>query len=139
MEDKFKRCLERKQIYEDPTSKNFVHKEIEAMEQDILTAMESLKAKRYKWSTIQAYYAMFHGFRALLYSAGYRERSHYCLVVAIQKLFVESGNLDEQFIKRFMNIKTLREKADYALEFSEEGAERSVKAATDLAAKIKNI
>ena len=52
-------------------------------------------ARCYKWATIQAYYALYHGMRALLYASGLREESHVALRVAIQEMYVETGRLSE--------------------------------------------
>ena len=50
-------------------------KELESAEDDLGDAKRSLSDGRFKWATIQAYYAIFHAARALLYPKGYRERS----------------------------------------------------------------
>jgi len=44
---------------------------------------------------------MFHAARALIYSKGYREKSHYYLVVALQALFVDKGLIEEELAKDF--------------------------------------
>ena len=139
MNQRFKRCLERKQIYRDPNAKDFVRRELDAARQDLSEAGASFQENKYKWATIQAYYSMFHAFRALLFSEGHRERSHYCLSVAIEALFVEPGRMEESLLIRFANVKALREKADYDLEFSPAGAEKSLQAAEDLARKRKGL
>ncbi len=77
---------------------------------------------RYKWATIQAYYAMFHAAKALLYSVEYREKSHHCLAVALSALFVKSQRLDAKSIRDFLNAMNLRDEADYKSTFSKEGA-----------------
>ena len=51
--------------------------EMRQSEDDLASARESLRSCNYKWATVQAYYSMFHAAKAVLYSAGYRERSHY--------------------------------------------------------------
>lgn len=56
---------------------------------------------------------------ALVYSKGYREKSHYCLYVASRALFIEEGKLDAQAGRDFLNAMNLHEAADYEAEFSE--------------------
>ena len=82
---------------------------------------------------------MFHAARALLYNAGYRERSHAALLTALRELYAKSGRLDEAALDDFENAMSLREEADYAMTFSEKGpvrvvrdAERFVEVARDL-------
>lgn len=84
----FEDCLSRKRIVRFAPAKKLVHKELKAAADDIKAAQDSLKHGVSKWATIQSYYAMFHTARALLYSRGYREKSHYCLMIAMRFLFV---------------------------------------------------
>lgn len=72
---------------------------------------------------------MFHAARALLYSRGYREKSHYCLSVAMRHLFVADGALDQGMIDDLDDARTLREDADYRAEFSEASASYNLQAA----------
>ena len=74
MNQDFKQCLENKKIIPFERGKELVKKELSISESDLLDAKAGFQEKRYKWSTIQAYYAMFHATRALVYSKGYRER-----------------------------------------------------------------
>ena len=84
----FQKCLENKKIKPFPKGKTLVSKKLEITGDDWKIVKESLNKKNYKWSIIQSYYSMFHAARALLYNQGYREKSHYCLVVGIRKLYV---------------------------------------------------
>jgi len=70
-------------------------KELSIAQSDLSDAKAGFENQRSKWSTIQAYYAMFHTARALIYSRGYREKSHYCLAVALKSLFVDEGMFGE--------------------------------------------
>jgi uncharacterized protein (UPF0332 family) len=139
MNQSFKNCLARGQITEDPAAKNFVDKEIEGAEHDLARARDSWSDKDYKWTTVQAYYVGFHSIRALLFSRGYRERSHLCLIQAIHALFVDDGLLDRSLLKHLEKVKILREKADYDLEFSPLGAEKSLHVAEELLLKAKEL
>ena len=66
---------------------------------------------------------MFHAARALIYSRGYREKSHHCLAVALRALFVDENLMEAQAARDFVNAMNLREAADYEAEFSQSGAE----------------
>lgn len=72
---------------------------------------------------------MFHTARALVYSQGYREKSHYCLVVALRALFVDEGKMDAQLVRDFLNAMNLRQAADYEAEFSQSGAKAVIASA----------
>jgi len=72
---------------------------------------------------------MFHAARALVYSQGYREKSHYCLAVALRALFVDESKMDAQLARDFLNAMNLREAADYETEFSQSGAKAVIASA----------
>lgn len=127
----FEDCLKRNKIRRFPKAKAFVAKDLQSAQQDLDDAQESFDNKKYKWSTIQSYYAMFHSARALLYARGYRERSHYCLMIAIRALYVETRLLPNSLIEALAKGKRLREDADYYNRWSEEGAAVALKAAKD--------
>ena len=139
MNQDFKQCLENKKILPFERGKELVKKELSIGESDLLDAKAGFQEKRYKWSTIQAYYAMFHATRALVYSKGYREKSHYCLSVALRALFIEEGKLDAQAGRDFLNAMNLREAADYEAEFSEAGATAVITAAEKFIGKAKSL
>ena len=119
-------CLKRKKLYQFPTAKKLVQKELKAAEDDLKDAKESLSRDSYKWATTQGYYAMFHAARGLVYSLGYREKSHYCLEVALEAFFVEKGLLEKEIVDSFGMARDLRENADYRTDFSKEGAEEVI-------------
>ena len=112
---------------------DMVASEIKAARTDLVDARDSLESKKLKWATIQGYYSMFHSARALLYSKGYREKSHYALSVAVEELF--SKELGMGMVNSFRNAMDLRQQADYGLTFSEEGATETVTNADKLKVK----
>ncbi len=118
----FEDCLKKEKISKFAGAKKLSGRELTTAQEDLTAAQESLKQDNDKWATIQAYYAMFHTARALLYSKGYREKSHYCLIVAMKALFVQEGLLDAALVEAFQTAKALRENADYENEFSSESA-----------------
>ena len=129
MNPEFSQCLENKKIIPFAKGKNLVRKEISIARSDLSDAKAGYEHERYKWSTIQAYYAMFHAARALIYSKGYREKSHYCLAVALRALFVDENSMDAQSVRDFLNAMNLREAADYESDFSQAGAKAVIASA----------
>ncbi len=132
----FQKALEKKRILPFSKGKALIRKELEAAKDDLNEAKDRIKNQKYKYATITAYYSMFHSGRALIYSKGYREKSHYYLLVALQALFVDKGLLEEDLIKDFRTAMVLRESADYHGDFSKEGAESSIESATKFLRKI---
>jgi len=125
----FEQCLENKKIVPFARGKNLVKKELLIAQSDLSDAKAGFENQRYKWSTIQAYYAMFHATRALIYSRGYREKSHYCLAIALRALFVDEGLMEAKSVHDFLNAMNLREAADYEAEFSQSGAKAVIASA----------
>lgn len=126
MNKDFNDCLKKRKITEFDRAPSLVGKELRQAEDDLHSAEESFKKSDYKWTIIQAYYSMFHSARALIYSKGYRERSHYCLIITIRALFVQKGLLSYTLVEALQLGKTLRENADYYGEFTKESAEQMI-------------
>lgn len=139
MNPEFKGCLEKKKIIPFPKGKRLIKKELRTAGEDLGDGKFGFAHGKYKWSTIQGYYAMFHTARALLYSQGYREKSHYCLSIALKALFIENGKLDIEFVEAFNNAMMLREDADYRTYFSKSGAKLVLKRAEEFLEKAQEI
>ena len=82
----FDECVKRKRIVAQDFTIALIPAELDAARKDLEWAQHSLVERNEKWATIQAYYAIFHAARALLFAKGYREKSHFCLKAAIQTL-----------------------------------------------------
>ena len=139
MRREFKKCLDREKISRFPSGPKLAQKELRSAFSDLEDSQIGAAGGRSKWPTIQAYYAMYHAARALIYSRGYRERSHYCLLVALQELFVDKGRLEPGFVDAFFSAMKLRESADYRNEFSLETAVTVLEKAEEFLEKAKNI
>jgi len=137
MNQDFKEALEKKKIFHFSKTKGLVDKELKVALDDLAEAKDRFKNERYKYATINAYYATFHAARALLFSKGYRERSHYALYIAIEALFVDTGLLDKRYSHILKDSMSLREDADYGGEFSKDGASLSINNAEEFIKKAK--
>jgi len=120
-------------------NRSLILKEMQGASYDLERARKSLGDGDFKWATVQAYYAMFHSARALLYSRGYREKSHRALLTAIRELFLRSGELDNNLIEDLSNAMDLREEADYGMTFSETGANEVVEKAENFIQRARQI
>jgi len=139
LNSEFKRCIERGKIIAFRKGTSLVGKELNSADDDLMASKDSFERGNYKWATIQAYYSMFHTARGLIYAKKYREKSHYCLVIALEHLYVERGLLDKGFIESLTIGKEMRESADYRSSFSREGAENLIKAAQDFLSVTKKL
>ncbi len=135
----FEQCLQNKRIIPFAGAKNLADKELSEALGDLEEAQDRFSNQRYKYSTTTAYYAMFHAARALLYSQGYRERSHFCVVIAIEELFGKTDQLDMRLVRALNQAMALRHDADYSAEYSKESAEQVLKNAKEFIQKTKRI
>lgn len=133
----FRRFIDERRLVRIKVDRKLILKEIAGAISDLEEAKESLSRRKFKWAIIQGYYSMFHAARALLFSKGFREKSHYALLVALRELF--SSKLDAEQIPNFEEAMSLREEADYGLIFSEEGATSIVHNAEKFLNKAKEI
>ena len=132
MNQEFKQYIKNKKIIPFPGGKALVKKELEIARGDLSDAITGFQNELYKWSTIQAYYAMRHAAKALIYSRGYRGRGHYSLVVALKALYVDTNIMEINIVRDFINAMNLREVAEYEAEFSLLGAKAVISAAERL-------
>lgn len=135
----YKDCIDKKKLYRSEAARSLAGKEFKSATDDLADAEMSLSRKRFKWATIQAYYAMFHAARALLYFRGYRERSHFCVVAGIGHLFGETKLIDLKWVRALKNAMSLREDADYSDAYSPDGAETSIQNAKEFLREAKRI
>ena len=130
-------CLKRGKIVRFPAAKQLTPKELAVAAADLAASRQSLKQKNYKWATVQAYYTMFHAARTLLYHKGYREKSHYCLILAMKGFYVSTGVLEMRLVESLQMAKILREGADYENTFDPKSAKALVEQAAEFL-KIAN-
>lgn len=139
MNQDYKNCLDKGKIFAESAAKELAVKELATASTDLEEARDRFTHDRYKYCTITAYYAMFHAARALLYSRGYKERSHRCLVAALEFFFVKNNLLEMRFIRGLLKAMSLREDADYADEYSQKGAQDVLTGAQEFIQKAQEI
>ncbi len=139
MDSRFKNCMDDGKIVKIGVQIDLVKKELAAAESDLKSCEKSLKENDPKWATVQAYYSMFHSAKALVLSKGFREKSHYCLSVALKALFVDSNLLDSEYYEKFRDCMNLRQEADYGMAYSEKSAGEVAEWAKELLSETKKL
>ncbi|KCZ73222.1 hypothetical protein ANME2D_00282 [Candidatus Methanoperedens nitroreducens] len=132
MKYQFEQCLGKGKVVKIERDHDLISKEINEAENDLKSSEMSMKEGNFKWAIIQAYYSMFHSFRALLFSKGYREKSHTCLKYAIESLFVDNGLLDNSLVQDFGYAMKMREGADYGYVYNEDSAQELINTANKI-------
>jgi uncharacterized protein (UPF0332 family) len=120
-------------------SEEMVKKEFDVGKKDLDSALVSFEYKNYKWATIQAYYAIFHAMRAMLYKCGYREESHIALKLAIKELYIRNKKIPYFVYDTLDRGMELREMADYKENYSQRGAENLIVLVKKSIAEIEKV
>ncbi len=131
-------CLREGFLQHIKPNKTMIEKELKSAAYDLSKAELSLENGDYKWSSIQAYYAIFHAARALLCSAGYREKRHFAIGVVLEKL-VKENKIDAKLVTDFNAAMSAREDADYRDVYSKETSEYLVEIAGEFMNSVKKI
>lgn len=139
MNTELNKCLERRSLVRLEPDIEIIKAGIMTAEYDLEKAKKSLEQGDPKWAIIKAYYSMFHSAKALVCNKGYRERSHYCLLVALRALYCDSGELDPDLSEKFENTMLMREEADYEMKFSEASAHTAIQDASEFLAAAKKL
>lgn len=113
----FAKCLESPYLAEDPTAADRVG-ELLAKSADRLEGAANIQATGGDPGDLVflCYEAMFCGLRALVYARGYREMGLRCLILACEALYVKSGELDADYLRRFELAQRLKLPPAEALE-----------------------
>src|SRR3989338_8978902 len=133
MSHEFEKCLERGSLVAAEPERSIIAAELDAAAYDLRKAEASLSDDDPKWATIKAYYTIFHAVRALVRAKGYKERSHYCLLVALRHVYPEVP------ATAFESAMSLREEADYESRFSKEAAAAVLKDAKEFLKEARQI
>ena len=139
MNQDFKNCLDKQRLYKSDDAKVLATKELKSAGDDLEDAKFSFSKQRYKWATIQAYYAMFHAARALLYKDGVQEKSHYALSIYLKEKY---SNRIPIPILNYLDIhRTERHEAMYGIEYvpTDKDAEIAINDAEIFIREVKKI
>jgi len=139
MKFQFDRCKDRGKIVKVDFVTELVERELKEAQNDPKSSERSIREGNYKWSIVQSYYAMFHAFRGLLFSRGYREKSHVCLKFAIEALFVDKGLISCSLLEDFDFAMKARERADYSYTYNDSLAENMLKSSKKLIIEVEKL
>ena len=135
----FERCIKERRLVKIKPLKEMIQKEVESAEYDLERAKNSLEEDDFKWAAVQSYYSMFHAAKALVLNKGYREKSHFCLIIALRELYIKEDKLDAEILENFELCMNLRHEADYGLTYHQESAKTALKYAEEFLDKTLNL
>lgn len=104
-------------------------------------AKSSLNADAPNGTLLTAYDTMLLSAKALLIKDGFRERSHYCVIVYIQETYVQKNKIAKKTIELFDHYRTLRHMVAYDIDFmiSRADAEESIKDAEFIVKELRKL
>jgi uncharacterized protein (UPF0332 family) len=103
---RFDYCLKSGMIRKDSKATERVSESIETSKRFLISSEKTYDIKEYEMSVLASYNSMFHSCRVLLFSKGYIEKSHACLLEAIKELF--SGGKISLLVNMLNKIKKSR-------------------------------
>ncbi|HIJ05895.1 MAG: Uncharacterized protein XE11_1782 [Methanomicrobiales archaeon 53_19] len=127
---KFEECIAKGLIRKDESAKGRVITSIESSRRFLNAAKKNLDIDELEMAEIAAYNSAFHSARSILFTMGYVERSHTCLITALKALSSNAELLS--LLKTFDKLRLSRhniqyggsltglEEASYSVEFAEE-------------------
>lgn len=134
-------CFGKGLLRELKASKGMIDKELELADSNLAEAESLNQLGHFNAAVIFIYTAMFHSARAILFSDGYSERSHACLILYLNEKYVKTGKLETKFILAIDDLRTDRHKTLYGTPKSYEAEEVSelINTAAEFIEKVKNI
>mgnify|MGYP001578370375 CR=1 FL=1 len=119
-------------------SKDLVIKEFKEADYDLSKAKKAIIDEDFKWATVKAYYAIFHSAKAILFSLGLQEKTHF-IVGEVLKELSKDGKLESNYTDVFNAALAAREDADYHYEYSDKTAKELVTMAVDFVKRMKKM
>jgi len=108
---KLEECKAKGLIRKDDSAKSRVKSSLESSKRFLNAAKKNLEIKELEMAEIAAYNSAFHSARSILFSKGYIERSHACLITALKEL---SSDVElKSFLKTFDKLRLSRHNIQY--------------------------
>ncbi len=123
----FEKCLESPYLFKDATAADRIG-ELLAGAAKRLDAAANIQANGGDPAdqVLFCYEAMFRCLRALVYARGYRETGLRCLMLACETLYIKTGELDAEHLRRFELAQRLRLAPAEALEHASAFSRRTL-------------
>lgn len=129
-------CLKFRLLRKINPDKDKYNKSLEIAKSRLNEAEKALKMNFFKFAILEAYMAMFHSCRALLYKDGVQEKSHYAMYIYLKEKYSNKIPLN---VINLLNIhRTERHEAMYGLEY-EPNKDDAVTALDDAKLFVKEI
>lgn len=135
-------CFEKRLLRRTRPDPDKSGKAMEIANKNFGKAEDLAAAEFYEQAIIYTYTAMFQAARALLFSDGIIEKSHYCVIEYLKKNHVGEGKLDQSHIYSIDTYRIERHETLYGLdneETTEKEARDAIESARSFLTAVENI
>ncbi len=128
---KFEDCIKGNLLRKVPASEQKAERSIKKAKMWLSEARISIDNRGFNSAVMGAYLTMFHSARAILFSDGWREKSHACISRYLDEKYVKSGKLDKKWVQILDYQRNLRHEDQYNIVFysTEEEADKAIQSA----------
>lgn len=133
-------CIEKGLLKKDKPNLDKSKKSIEVARYKLKTAKKIFKSNIFDQSIVNAYAAMFHASRSLLFRDGFIEKSHYALYIYVKEKY--STKLEKRFINELNVLRLERHEISYGLDIpktNEEDAKDILKITEEYIEKVDSL
>ncbi len=109
-----KECLDKNLLKKEMPDLSLSRKSLDTAKAKLERAKELLKLNIFDMAEINAYSAMFHSSRALLFRDGYREKSHYAIYIYLKEKYL--GVIEQKFLNELNVLRLDRHEIFYGFE-----------------------
>jgi len=133
-------CFEKGLLKEEKPDAAKAKKSIDIAKHKLEIARSTFEAEIYEETIVNAYSAMFHAGRSLLFKDGVSEKSHYALYVYLKEKY--SNKIEARFVNELNSLRLERHELQYGLEkieIKEVEAEDVIAVASDFIKVIEKL
>lgn len=133
-------CLSKGLLKRIPPSKEQGKRSFDKAQRWLDEAKAILGSKAFNSSVSAAYLTMFHSARAILFTDGFREKSHACVARYLAQ-YVQKGKLEQEWVDLLDHHREIRHEDQYDLSFfaTEEDAKKALESATTFMQRMKKL
>ncbi|NLM31009.1 MAG: HEPN domain-containing protein [Methanomicrobiales archaeon] len=110
---RWRECVDRGLIRADPGAVERLPGSLASAARFLRAAEKNVAIEEYEMAHLAAYNSAFHSVRAFLYAAGYVERSHACLVTAVQHVSGDDPEIAD-LLNAFDKLRVARHNVQYS-------------------------
>jgi len=137
----FESCVKEGLLRRIPPSGEKARNSMETALKWLEEAKKNLNSEAFNSSVLSSYLAMFHSARALLFSDGFREKSHYCIARYLEEKYVKKKLLESKWIDLLDHYRELRHNDQYSITFftTKDEAENALKTAKEFIERMRKL